>query len=185
MFSKSSPIRQKSCEQKWQTTRCREEIGISWFSPNFHSSFHWFPLPFPTNHHLNIHSQVHSISFQEEEEKGEDEEEKREQNWKYGNREENILQMDVIHYLPSVVRLQNANKVITCRFLVQPTLSVHCHKISFCLVYVPVHVFPLPMYPVLQVQLYEPILLLHCAFTWQKGGETVHSSTSGKITTKN
>ena len=76
-----------------------------------------------------------------------------------------MSQMDAIHYLPSVVRLQNANKVITCRFLVQPTLCVHCHKLSFCLVYVPVHVFPLPMNPVLQVQLYEPILLLHCAFT--------------------
>ena len=55
--------------------------------------------------------------------------------------------------------------VITCRFLLQPILSVHCHNISFCLVYVPMHVFPLPMYPVLQVQLYEPMLLLHCAFT--------------------
>ena len=131
-----------------------------------------------------IHPRVHSIPFQEEE-KGEDEEEKPEQKWKYGNREKHISQMDVVHYSPSVVRLQNANKVITCRFLVQPTLSVHCSKISFCLVYEPVHVFPLPMYPVLQVQLYEPILLLHCAFMWQKGGETVHSSTSGKITIKN
>ena len=31
--------------------------------------------------------------------------------------------------------------------------------------YVPVHVVPLPVYPRLQVQRYEPIVLLHCAFT--------------------
>ena len=55
--------------------------------------------------------------------------------------------------------------VITDRFLLQPILGVHCHKISFCLVYVPMHVFPLLMYPVLKVHMHEPILLLHCAFT--------------------
>ena len=31
--------------------------------------------------------------------------------------------------------------------------------------YVPVHIFPLPVYPSLQTQRYEPIVLLHCAFT--------------------
>ena len=46
------------------------------------------------------------------------------------------------------------------------------------LYYVPVHVFPLPVYPGLQVQWYEPITLLHCAFTWQGEGEVVHSSMS-------
>ena len=31
------------------------------------------------------------------------------------------------------------------------------------LLYVPMHLFPLPVYPGLQVQRYEPIVLLHCA----------------------
>ena len=44
--------------------------------------------------------------------------------------------------------------------------------------YVPVHVFPLPVYPGLQAQMYEAIVLLHCAFTWQGEGNAVHSSIS-------
>ena len=35
---------------------------------------------------------------------------------------------------------------------------------QFYLIFVPVHVFPLPVYPGLQVQRYEPIVLLQCAF---------------------
>ena len=35
---------------------------------------------------------------------------------------------------------------------------------QFCLIFVPVHVFPLPVYPGLQAQRYEPIVLEHCAF---------------------
>ena len=42
------------------------------------------------------------------------------------------------------------------------------------------HVFPFPAYPGLQVQRYEPIVLLHCAFMLQAGGEEVHSLISGK-----
>ena len=37
-------------------------------------------------------------------------------------------------------------------------------SLSF-LIYVPVHVFPLPEYPGSQVQRYEPIVLVHCALT--------------------
>ena len=33
------------------------------------------------------------------------------------------------------------------------------------LICVPVHVLPLPVYPGSQVQRYEPIVLVHCAFT--------------------
>ena len=33
------------------------------------------------------------------------------------------------------------------------------------LMYVPVHVLPLPVYPGSQVQRYEPIVLVHCALT--------------------
>ena len=44
--------------------------------------------------------------------------------------------------------------------------------------HVPVHVFPLPVYPRLQAQRYEPIVLLHCAFTGHGEGEVVHSSIS-------
>ena len=33
------------------------------------------------------------------------------------------------------------------------------------LIYVPMHVLPLPVYPGLQAQRYEPIVLEHCAFT--------------------
>ena len=49
---------------------------------------------------------------------------------------------------------------------------------QFYLIFVPVHVFPLPVYPGLQVQRYEPIVLLQCAFIWQTEGEEVHSLTS-------
>ena len=35
---------------------------------------------------------------------------------------------------------------------------------QFYLIFVPVHVFPLPVYPGLQVQRYEAIVLLQCAF---------------------
>ena len=42
------------------------------------------------------------------------------------------------------------------------------------------HVFPLPVYPGLQAQRYEPIVLLHCAFMLQAGGEEVHSLISEK-----
>ena len=45
----------------------------------------------------------------------------------------------------------------------------------FCLIYVPVQDLPLPVYPGLQVQRYEPIVLLHIAFTWQTEGKEVHS----------
>ena len=45
----------------------------------------------------------------------------------------------------------------------------------FCLIYVPVQDLPLPVYPGLQVQRYEPIVLLHCAFTWQAEGKEMHS----------
>ena len=48
----------------------------------------------------------------------------------------------------------------------------------FCLIYVPLQDLPLPVYPGLQVQRYEPIVLLHCAFTWKTEGEAVHSFTS-------
>ena len=41
--------------------------------------------------------------------------------------------------------------------------------------YVPVHVLPLPVYPSLQTQRYEPTVLLHCAFTWQGESEELHS----------
>ena len=44
----------------------------------------------------------------------------------------------------------------------------------------PVHVFPFPAYPGLQVQRYEPIALLHCAFMLQAGGKEVHSLISEK-----
>ena len=57
MFSKSSPIRQKPCEQKWQTRRCREEIGISWFSPNFHSFFSL--VPSTVSNQLPLKSFIH------------------------------------------------------------------------------------------------------------------------------
>ena len=43
------------------------------------------------------------------------------------------------------------------------------------LIRVPVHVFPLPVYPGLQEQRYKPIVFVHCAFTWQVEGEAVHS----------
>ena len=43
------------------------------------------------------------------------------------------------------------------------------------LICVPVHVFPLPVYPGSQIQRYEPIVLVHCAFTWQAEGKAVHS----------
>ena len=46
------------------------------------------------------------------------------------------------------------------------------------LIYVPVHLFPLPVYPGLQVQRYEPMVLVHCASKWHAGGEAVHSSIS-------
>ena len=37
------------------------------------------------------------------------------------------------------------------------------------------HVFPLPVYPGLQEQRYKPIVLVHCAFTWQGEGKALHS----------
>ena len=44
----------------------------------------------------------------------------------------------------------------------------------------PVHVKPSPSYPSLQSQLYEPLLLMHAAFTWQLFWSGLrHSSTSG------
>ena len=42
------------------------------------------------------------------------------------------------------------------------------------------HIFPLPVYPGLQAQRYEPIVLLYCAFMLQAGGEEVHSLISEK-----
>ena len=47
------------------------------------------------------------------------------------------------------------------------------------------HVFPFPAYPGLQVQRYEPIVLLHCAFMLQAGGEEVHSLISENNKNKN
>ena len=47
------------------------------------------------------------------------------------------------------------------------------------------HVFPFPAYSGLQVQRYEPIVLLHCAFMLQAGGEEVHSLISEKKKLKN
>ena len=54
-------------------------------------------------------------------------------------------------------------------------LTLHSLMTWSSLNYVPVHVFPLPVYPSLQTQRYEPIVLLHCAFTWQVEGEELHS----------
>ena len=48
----------------------------------------------------------------------------------------------------------------------------------FCLIYVPVQDFSLPVYPGLQAQRYEPIVLVQCAFTRQAEGEMVHSLTT-------
>ena len=55
-------------------------------------------------------------------------------------------------------------------------------KVIVLLIHAPVHLFPLPVYPGLQVQRYEPIVLLHCAFTWQAEGEELHSLTSAANT---
>ena len=75
-------------------------------------------------------------------------------------------------------RIMNTRKTndFHIRFTIssQPTFTVGGFPLSssqfhyrtlFCLSYVPVHVFPLPVKPRLQLQLYEPIVLLHCAFT--------------------
>ena len=54
--------------------------------------------------------------------------------------------------------------------------------------YVPVHLFPLQVYPGLQIQRYEPRVLLPCALTLHTGGEAVHSLISSiekKQKTKN
>ena len=75
-------------------------------------------------------------------------------------------------------RIMNTRKTndFHIRFTIgcQPTFAVGGFPLSssqfhyrtlFCLSSVPVHVFPLPVKPRLQLQLYEPIVLLHCAFT--------------------
>ena len=65
-----------------------------------------------------------------------------------------------------------ASEMLHIRFIAR---ILHSLMTLSCLIYVPMHLFPLPVYPGLQVQRYEPIVLVHCAFTWQTEGEAVHS----------
>ena len=55
------------------------------------------------------------------------------------------------------------------------TYTLHSVTTLPLLNYAPVHIFPLPVYPSLQTQRYELIVLLQCAFTWQAEGEELHS----------
>ena len=69
-----------------------------------------------------------------------------------------------------------------------PRIRLHCKLVPlqyweyeyglFFINHVPLHVLPLPVYPGLQAQRYEPIVLEHCAFKWQVEGKEVHSLTS-------
>ena len=73
-------------------------------------------------------------------------------------------------------------------FNIFPRIRLHCKLVPlqyweyeyglFFINHVPLHVLPLPVYPGLQAQRYEPIVLEHCAFTWQVEGKEVHSLTS-------